>query len=74
MIDEAAYALVPGPVATTALATLLLDDEQVLGELMSGEHSAGFALGGVAGWQLHAYTSDQQAEAVSWPLPPSPIN
>ena len=46
MLEEAAYALVPGPVTTTALATLLLDDEQVLGELMSGQRSAGVALDG----------------------------
>jgi anti-sigma factor RsiW len=29
--------------------------------------AASFALGGVIGWQLHAYTADQQAEATSWP-------
>jgi len=47
-IDEAAYALVPGPVATTALATLVLGDdhEQLLGDLMSGQRSVGVALGG----------------------------
>ena len=28
---------------------------------------AWFALGGVIGWQLNAYTSDQRAEATSWP-------
>jgi anti-sigma factor RsiW len=28
---------------------------------------AWFGLGGVAGWQLHAYTRDQQAEVASWP-------
>jgi anti-sigma factor RsiW len=28
---------------------------------------AWFALGGVIGWQLHAYTADQRAEATSWP-------
>jgi anti-sigma factor RsiW len=28
---------------------------------------ASFALGGVIGWQLHAFTVDQQAEAISWP-------
>jgi anti-sigma factor RsiW len=26
-----------------------------------------FALGGVIGWQLHAYTTDRRAEATSWP-------
>jgi anti-sigma factor RsiW len=28
---------------------------------------AGFALGGVTGWQLHAYTTEKQGEAASWP-------
>lgn len=28
---------------------------------------ASFTLGGVIGWQLHAYTADQLAEAISWP-------
>jgi len=28
---------------------------------------AGFALGGVIGWQLHAFTADRRAEATSWP-------
>ncbi len=28
---------------------------------------AWFALGGVIGWQLHAYTADRRAEATSWP-------
>ena len=28
---------------------------------------AAFAVGGVAGWQLHAYSVEQRAEAVSWP-------
>ena len=46
MLDEAAYALVPGPVATTALASLLVDDESALGDLMSGQRSAGLALRG----------------------------
>ncbi|MET0475658.1 MAG: acyl-CoA dehydrogenase [Mycobacterium sp.] len=44
MIDEAAAALVPGPVATTALATLLITDEKVLDGLMSGQRTAGVAL------------------------------
>jgi 3-oxochol-4-en-24-oyl-CoA dehydrogenase len=48
MVEEAAYALVPGPVATTALATLVLGagHEQQLAELMAGERSAGVALSG----------------------------
>jgi anti-sigma factor RsiW len=28
---------------------------------------AWFALGGAAGWQLHAYTTDKQTDAASWP-------
>ena len=44
MIDEAAAALVPGPVATTALATLLITDEKVLDALTSGQRTAGVAL------------------------------
>lgn len=44
MIDEAAAALVPGPVATTALATLVVDDPTVLEALAAGERSAGLAV------------------------------
>ncbi|KWX23347.1 acyl-CoA dehydrogenase [Mycolicibacterium wolinskyi] len=44
MVDEAAAALVPGPVATTALATLLVTDAALLDALMSGERTAGAAL------------------------------
>jgi alkylation response protein AidB-like acyl-CoA dehydrogenase len=44
MVDEAAAALVPGPVATTALATLVITDETVLEALASGERTAGVAL------------------------------
>lgn len=44
MVDEAAAALVPGPVATTALATLVVSDEAVLEALVSGERTAGAAL------------------------------
>lgn len=40
MVDEAAKALVPGPVATTALATLVVADSA----LASGERVAGLAL------------------------------
>ena len=46
MVEEAAKALIPGPVATTALATLLISDPEVLGALASGERFAGFALEG----------------------------
>jgi 3-oxochol-4-en-24-oyl-CoA dehydrogenase len=45
MVDEAAAALVPGPVATTALATLVITDEKLLDALASGQRTAGVALG-----------------------------
>ena len=44
MVEEAARALVPGPVATTALATLLVTDTAVLQGLSTGECTAGVAL------------------------------
>ncbi|QZT56478.1 acyl-CoA dehydrogenase [Mycolicibacterium austroafricanum] len=46
MIDEAAAALVPGPVATTALATLVLagSHADLLEELATGERTAGITL------------------------------
>lgn len=44
MVDEAAAAMVPGPVATTALATLVIADGELLGALASGERTAGAAL------------------------------
>ena len=44
MVDEAAAALVPGPVATTALATLLVEQSDVLELLITGERVAGVAL------------------------------
>ena len=46
MVEEAAKALVPGPVATTALATLVVSDPELLAELASGERFAGLALDG----------------------------
>jgi 3-oxochol-4-en-24-oyl-CoA dehydrogenase len=46
MVDEAAKALVPGPVATTALATLVVSDSGLRGALASGERVAGLALDG----------------------------
>ncbi|MCV7027920.1 acyl-CoA dehydrogenase [Mycobacterium sherrisii] len=48
MVEEAAKALVPGPIATTALATLVLTDPEVLSGLASGERFAGLALEGAA--------------------------
>lgn len=44
MIDEAAAGLVPGPVAGTALATLVVDDPAVLEALAAGQRTAGIAL------------------------------
>ena len=46
MVDEAAAAMVPGPVATTALATLLIGGSHaaLLESLASGERTAGVAL------------------------------
>ena len=46
MVEEAAKALVPGPVATTALATLVVTDPELLAALAAGERTAGVALGG----------------------------
>ena len=46
MVDEAAAAMVPGPIATTALATLVIGDSQtgLLEALASGERTAGVAM------------------------------
>ncbi len=46
MVEEAAAALVPGPVATTALATMVLDDShaELLEALASGARTAGVGL------------------------------
>ncbi|HEY2501387.1 MAG TPA: acyl-CoA dehydrogenase [Mycobacterium sp.] len=53
MVEEAAKALVPGPVATTALATVVLSeaghDPALLAALASGERFAGLALEGPEG-------------------------
>jgi alkylation response protein AidB-like acyl-CoA dehydrogenase len=46
MVEEAAKALVPGPVATTALATLVVTDPGVLAALAAGERFAGLTLEG----------------------------
>jgi alkylation response protein AidB-like acyl-CoA dehydrogenase len=44
MIEEAAKALVPGPVASTALATLVVSDPDLRAALAAGERTAGVAL------------------------------
>jgi 3-oxochol-4-en-24-oyl-CoA dehydrogenase len=46
MLEEAARALVPGPVVSTALATLLTSDSEVLEALIAGSRGAGVALAG----------------------------
>ncbi|RFD26065.1 acyl-CoA dehydrogenase [Mycobacterium uberis] len=46
MVEEAARALVPGPVATTALATLVVPDPALLSTLVLGERFVGVALEG----------------------------
>lgn len=46
MVEEAARELVPGPVVTTALATLFVTDPDLLSALASGRITAGAALGG----------------------------
>lgn len=44
MIDEAAAALVPGPVAPTAVATLVVEDATLLEALAGGDRAAALAL------------------------------
>ena len=44
MVEEAARAIIPGPVATTALATLVVDDPALLQALSAGQITAGAAL------------------------------
>ena len=46
MVEEAARELIPGPVATTALATLVVADPALLGALAAGQLTAGAALTG----------------------------
>lgn len=46
MVEEAAKALIPGPVATTALATLVVAAPELLEALAGGERFAGLALDG----------------------------
>jgi 3-oxochol-4-en-24-oyl-CoA dehydrogenase len=65
MVEEAAKALVPGPVATTALATLVIDDAEVLAALASGEKFAGLALEGDVQFDASA---SQASGTVSWAL------
>jgi len=65
MVEEAAKALAPGPVATTALATLVLDDPEVLAALALGERFAGAALEGDVAFDAAAARA---SGTVSWVL------
>ncbi len=64
MVDEAAAALVPGPIATTAVATLVVPSSQaeLLEALASGERTAGLALS--AELKHHGGTASGTAEFV----------
>ncbi|MDT5398149.1 MAG: 3-oxochol-4-en-24-oyl-CoA dehydrogenase [Mycobacterium sp.] len=64
MVDEAAAALIPGPVATTALATLVVTDEKLLDGLASGERTAGVALGSDITFDAGSGTATGTAEFV----------
>jgi alkylation response protein AidB-like acyl-CoA dehydrogenase len=64
MVDEAAAALIPGPVATTALATLVVSDEKLLDGLASGERTAGVALGSDITFDAGSGTATGAAEFV----------
>ena len=65
MVEEAAKALIPGPVATTALASLVVDDPELLAALADGERFAGLALEGSV--DFDAATS-RASGSVSWVL------
>jgi alkylation response protein AidB-like acyl-CoA dehydrogenase len=64
MVDEAAAAMVPGPVATTALATLVLGEShaELLEALASGERTAGVTAS--ADLRYHAGRASGSAEHV----------
>jgi alkylation response protein AidB-like acyl-CoA dehydrogenase len=64
MVDEAAAALIPGPVATTALATLVVTDEKLLEGLASGERTAGVALHSDIAFDAGSGTATGTAEFV----------
>ena len=69
MVEEAAKALVPGPVATTALATLVVTDPALLAELAAGERFAGLALEGLEGLEGEGAQFDGEASRASGVLP-----
>jgi alkylation response protein AidB-like acyl-CoA dehydrogenase len=65
MVEEAAKALVPGPVVTTALATLVVSDPQLRAALASGERTAGVALEGDVEFDA---TTSRASGTVPWVL------
>ena len=65
MVEEAAKALVPGPVATTALATLVVSDPELRAALAAGERTAGVALDGDVEFDE---TTSQVSGSVPWVL------
>jgi 3-oxochol-4-en-24-oyl-CoA dehydrogenase len=65
MVEEAAKALVPGPVVTTALATLVVSDPQLRAALASGERTAGVALDGDVAFDA---TTSRASGTVPWVL------
>ncbi|HEY4019845.1 MAG TPA: acyl-CoA dehydrogenase, partial [Pseudonocardiaceae bacterium] len=64
MVEEAARALVAGPVATTALATLIVSEPELLAALASGERFAGVALEGDVQFDAGASRASGTAEWV----------
>ena len=79
MVDEAAAAMVPGPVATTALATLVVERPDLLEALASGERVAGVALsadvrfgdGRVSGTAEYVLGADAAGYSCCLPVIPS---
>ncbi len=65
MVEEAAKALIPGPVATTALASLVVDDPVLLAALADGERFAGLALEGSVDFDV---ATSRASGSVSWVL------
>jgi alkylation response protein AidB-like acyl-CoA dehydrogenase len=69
MVDEAAKALVPGPVATTALATVVVTDPHMRGALASGDRVAGVALRGDVDFDA---ASNRASGSLPWVLGADP--
>ncbi len=65
MVEEAAKALVPGPVATTALASLVVDDPELLAALADGQRFAGLAIEGSVNFDA---ATSRASGSVSWVL------